>query len=152
APGGFFELFGRPARESACECERTSGVQLGPVLNLLTGDVLGDALRDPNNRIAKIVAANKEDAKVVEELYVAILCRRPSAKELQIGLDALRGNEDDFAKLLAERKRRETELAEREKQMPALAAAWEKSVGRTPMWDVLQPDTLKAADGATLTK
>jgi hypothetical protein len=153
APGGFFELFGRPARESACECERTSGVQLGPVLNLLTGDVLGDALRDPNNRIAKIVAANKDDAKVVEELYVAILCRRPSAKDMEIGLGALRDprNAEDFAKLIAERKRREAEMAAHQQQLPALAAAWEKTISRTPMWEVLQPDTLKAT-GATLAK
>jgi hypothetical protein len=152
APGGFFELFGRPARESACECERSSGVQLGPVLNLLTGDVLADALRDPNNRIAKIVAGSKEDAKVVEELYVAILCRKPTARELQIGLEALRGNDEDFAKLVAERKRRQAELAAHEQQLPALAAAWEKSISRTPTWEVLQPDALKAAGGATLTK
>jgi hypothetical protein len=152
APGGFFELFGRPARESACECERSSGVQLGPVLNLLTGDVLADALRDPSNRICKIVAANKEDGKIVEELYLAILCRMPNSKEMQIGLDALRGNEDDYAKLLAERKLRETDLAAREKQLPALAAAWEQTVGRTPVWEVLEPDTMKAAGGATLTK
>src|SRR5262249_32315354 len=30
-PGGFLELFGKPVRESACECERSSGMMLGPV-------------------------------------------------------------------------------------------------------------------------
>ena len=29
-PSGFLTTFGRPARESACECERSSGLQLGP--------------------------------------------------------------------------------------------------------------------------
>jgi hypothetical protein len=152
APGGFFELFGRPARESACECERTSGVQLGPVLNLITGEVLSEALRDPNNRITKIVSAHKDDAGIVEELYLAILCRRPSAKELQVGLEALRGNEPEHANLLAERKTRETALASHEKQLPTMAAAWEKGISRTPIWEVLQPDAMKSAGGATLTK
>ena len=36
-PSGFLATFGRPARESACECERTSGLQLGPVMALVSG-------------------------------------------------------------------------------------------------------------------
>jgi Protein of unknown function (DUF1553)/Protein of unknown function (DUF1549) len=151
APGGFFELFGRPPRESACECERSSGVQLGPVLNLLTGDVLNEALRDPSNRISKIMAASKDDAKAVEELYLAILCRKPTAKELDIGLEALRSSADDHAKLIAERKQREAALAAYEKQLPALAAAWEGSISRTPVWEVLQPESIKSAAATILT-
>src|SRR5207237_4077951 len=34
-PGGFFNLFGKPPRESSCECERSSSMMLGPVLNLV---------------------------------------------------------------------------------------------------------------------
>jgi hypothetical protein len=33
-PSGFFTNFGRPVRESACECERSNDVQLGPVMAL----------------------------------------------------------------------------------------------------------------------
>src|SRR5436309_1318179 len=58
-PGGFLELLGRPPRESACECERSNAMQLGPVLSLLTGPVLNYAIRDPSNRIAKVVLAEK---------------------------------------------------------------------------------------------
>ena len=79
-PGGFLDLFGKPPRESACECERSGGMMLGPVLNLVNGPVVGDALKDPNNRIAKLVATEKDDAKVIEEIYLAILAggrRRP---------------------------------------------------------------------------
>jgi hypothetical protein len=152
APGGFFELFGRPPRESACECERSSGVQLGPVLNLITGEVLNEALRDPSNRIARIVAANKDDTQVVKDLYVAVLCRQPTAKELEIGLEALRNNDEEFAKLIAQRKQREAELAKYEAQVPALAAAWEQGIARTPVWEVLQPSDMKSAAGATFSK
>ncbi|MBI1832050.1 MAG: DUF1553 domain-containing protein, partial [Planctomycetes bacterium] len=105
-PGGFLELLGRPPRESACECERQSGMQLGPILSLLTGPVLNDAVNDPNNRIAKIVLAEKDDARVVEELYLAILNRRPTPKEIERDVKALVGNDDLFAKLSAERKKR----------------------------------------------
>src|SRR5262249_40984698 len=43
-PSGFLDLFGKPPRESACECERTSGMMLGPVLNLVNGPIVGEAI------------------------------------------------------------------------------------------------------------
>src|SRR5205823_3434097 len=71
-PGGFLDLFGRPPRESACECERTSSsMLLGPVLALVNGPVLQDAVKDPNNRITRIAASQKDDAKLVEELFIS---------------------------------------------------------------------------------
>src|SRR5207248_9025630 len=53
-PGGFLDLFGKPPRESVCECERSSTMMLGPVLNMVNGPVVGEAVKDPNNRIAKL--------------------------------------------------------------------------------------------------
>ena len=50
-PSGFLTTFGRPARESACECERSSGLQLGPVMALVSGPTLGDAIADPGNEL-----------------------------------------------------------------------------------------------------
>jgi hypothetical protein len=58
-PGGFLELFGKPVRESACECERSNTMMLGPVLAMVNGPIVGDAIRDPNNHISKLVAAEK---------------------------------------------------------------------------------------------
>ena len=54
-PSGFLATFGRPARESACECERSSGLQLGPVMALVSGPTIGDAIGDPDNELAKLV-------------------------------------------------------------------------------------------------
>ena len=68
-PGGFLDLFGKPARESACECERSSGMMLGPVLNLVNGPVLADAIKDPNNRLAKLAATEKDDKKLIQEHF-----------------------------------------------------------------------------------
>jgi hypothetical protein len=152
APGSFFDLFGRPPRESACECERSNSILLGPVLSLLTGPVISDALRDPANRINKIAASGADDAKVVEDVYLSVLCRLPNKEELAIGIEALRGNETEHAKLAAERKRREAELAAHEKRIPELQTAWEANVVRTPVWTVLEPSELKASGGATLAK
>ena len=151
-PGGFLALLGRPPRESACECERSNAMQLGPVLSLLTGPVLNDAIKDPANRIAKIVMAEKDDAKVVEELYLAILNRKPTAKEIKIGIEALQGNDEEFARLTAERKKRADAVAEYEKQLPQMVARFEATATRTPTWAPLDAATMKSQGGAIFTK
>jgi hypothetical protein len=89
-PGGFLGLFGRPPRESACECERSSGVVLGQALNLVNGPVIGEAIADPNNRIAALAASITDDARLVDELFVALLCRPPKPEEIETGLKAIR--------------------------------------------------------------
>jgi hypothetical protein len=125
---------------------------LGPVLNLVNGPVLADALRDPTNRIAKLLASEKDDAKLVEELYLATWCRLPNERELKIGIQALQGNDDDFAALQREKDRRKVQLDEHEKRLPQLQAAWEASVSRTPIWTALDPREMKSAGGATLSR
>ncbi len=151
-PGDFLAVLGRPPRESACECERSNAMQLGPVLSFVTGPVVNNPLKDPNNRIAKIVAANKDDARVVEEIFLAILNRRPTDKEIKIGIEALRGNDDEFAKLLAVGKQHVDALAAYEKQFPQAVARFEESATRTPVWTPLEPATMTSLGGATLTK
>ena len=75
------ELFGRPKRSSACECERTSNFTLSHAINLVNGPMIGDAVADPNNRIVGIVKGEKDNRKVVAYLYLAILNRLPTEQE-----------------------------------------------------------------------
>jgi hypothetical protein len=150
-PSGFLDVFGRPPRESACECERSTSLMLGPVLNLINGPVVADAVKDPDNRIAKLVAKEKDDAKVVEEIFYAVLCRQPSRDEISAGVQALRGSGDEYARLSAEHEKAKQALAEYEKHVPALEAKWEKGI-KLSQWTVLTPETLKSAGGTVLTK
>ena len=71
-PSGFLTTFGRPARESACECERSSGLQLGPVMALVSGPTLGDAIADPGNELNRLVATQGDDAKLIDDLFLRI--------------------------------------------------------------------------------
>lgn len=87
--GGFLDLFGRPARETPCECERSSEVSLSQALNLINGPTISDAIIDPEGRIARLMKANPDDARVVEEMYLAALCRRPTEAELAKGKEYL---------------------------------------------------------------
>jgi len=79
----FLSLFGRPERGSACECERSSNISLSHALNLVNGATIGDAVNAGGNRFAKLVEKEKDNTKVIEEIYYAILSRPPSAAEIK---------------------------------------------------------------------
>jgi hypothetical protein len=88
---GFLDLFGRPLRESACECERKTDLSLPQALNLINGKTISDAVADQNGTIAKALMAGATDKDLVEELYLRTLSRKPTAAELDGGLTYLRG-------------------------------------------------------------
>ena len=80
----FLSLFGRPKRQSACECERTSNLTLSHAMSLINGSTIGDAVSAKDNAIEELVEREKDNAKVVEELYMRILSRAPNEKELAL--------------------------------------------------------------------
>lgn len=106
---GFLAATGRPVRESACECERTSGLQMGPVMALINGQDIGDMIADPKNDIAKLVKDQKDDAKMVEELFLRILNRPAQPKEIEAARKLIADVESDHQKLNQAVKTREAE-------------------------------------------
>src|SRR6185437_11132301 len=79
----FLKLFGRPKRETACECERTSNVSLAHALNLVNGPVINNAVDAADSRIVRLVATQPDNRKVIDEIYYAVLNRAPTENELQ---------------------------------------------------------------------
>ncbi len=98
-PSGFLDTFGRPARESSCECERTSGLQLGPVMALVSGPTVAEAIADPNNELTKLVGRESDDAKLVNDLFLRILNRPAKESEIQACLASFAEIGDDHRKL-----------------------------------------------------
>jgi hypothetical protein len=88
---GFLDVFGRPQRESACECERRADFSLPQALNLVNGATISDAVADPKGRVATLVLSGKNEAAMVDELYLASLGRPPSAEERDRGVNYLTG-------------------------------------------------------------
>jgi hypothetical protein len=80
--GGFLDLFGRPERQTSCECERRSDVSLVQALNLVNGSTIAEAVADENGRVAKLILRNASDRQIVDELYLAALGRPPEPREL----------------------------------------------------------------------
>ena len=100
--GGFLQTFGRPVRESACECERAGGVALGPVMALVNGPAVGDVLANPASELTKFVAAEPDDARCVDEIFLRIL-NRPSRPDEQAAVRRLVAEiTADHATLVAE--------------------------------------------------
>ncbi len=127
-PSGFFATFGRPVRESACECERSGGLQLGPVMALISGATIADAIADPTNDLTKLVAAQPDDAQLVNELALRVLNRPAADAEHKAFGNALAELDADHQKLAASLKQRETDVAAR---LPDLMKKRDESIART---------------------
>jgi uncharacterized protein DUF1549/uncharacterized protein DUF1553 len=94
---GFLDVFGRPARESSCECERRSDISLPQALNLMNGRTIADAIADPKGRVAKLILAGAADRAIVEDLYLAALSRFPTPKEYDAALTFLQNGQSRAA-------------------------------------------------------
>lgn len=79
----FLRLFGRPKRETACECERTSNVSLAHALSLVNGPIINNAVDAADSEIVRLVAREPNNRKVVDEIYFAVLNRAPTENELK---------------------------------------------------------------------
>jgi hypothetical protein len=90
ARSDFLKLFGRPSRVSACECERTREPSVGQVLNLLNSPDIQAKLTHEAGTVAKLVREQKDDEKLVDELYLTFFARTPTADERDIGLKHLK--------------------------------------------------------------
>ncbi len=104
---GFLNNLGRPVRESACECERSQELQLGPVMALVSGPTVGTAISDPQCDLPKLAAEPKlTEEELVREIYLRVLSREASDSEVQTVLstvDQIGADHEALSQRLAER-------------------------------------------------
>ena len=152
-PDGFLGTFGRPPRESACECERASGLQLGPIMALISGPTVNDAISDPSNAIAKLANDVKDDRKLINELFLRILNRPATDKEIAASI-ALLGDEIDGDHLVLEKEMEEAQKgvkAELEAKEKARQDAIAKAEGELKAYqEKMAPIVKKATDERNL--
>ena len=96
----FTELFGRPNRESACECARTDSMTLSHAMKMIMGPTINDALANGNNRIIRLAKETKDDGELVNAIYYAVLCRPATAEEIK-AIDFTQGDRTEIAVDLA---------------------------------------------------
>ena len=57
----FLDVFGRPTRETPCECERPREANLAQTLHLLNSTDVQNKVSTPNGRLAGLLKAKKRD-------------------------------------------------------------------------------------------
>ena len=131
-PSGFLSTLGRPARESACECERANDLQLGSVLAMVSGPDVSNAINDKQSQIAKLVAKEKSDRAVVDQLYLRVLNRHATSKEIELALKSFATLKTDHENLITQRNERkklvEVERPQLEKQRLASVKTIEQQI------------------------
>lgn len=90
----FLDVFGRPARMSACECERVDAPALTQALELVNSAEIQRKLTDKAGYAQRLAASDKAHADLATEAFLRVLGRPPRAEELQAATDFLASEPD----------------------------------------------------------
>ncbi len=93
----FLDVFGRPQRISACECERVSEANLAQALHLLNSDEVQNKLSRAGGRADTLASAKdaRPDAEKVEELFYWAWGHKPAKEQLDAALAHIGKHEKD---------------------------------------------------------
>lgn len=114
---GFLANLGRPARESACECERSDELQMSAVMAFLSGPAIAEAIGAEKSDLPKLVASQPDDRKLVEEIYYRVLARKPSEAEVNAALASMKEIDSDHQSLLAKAAQTEADWVKKRSEM-----------------------------------
>ena len=81
----FLDVFGRPKRESVCECERSAEANLSQTLHLLNSEEIQRKLTSDEGRAARFASEKdpRSGPEKVTELYRLCVSRGPTPEELR---------------------------------------------------------------------
>jgi hypothetical protein len=79
----FLKSFGKPSRDTVCECEREGETNLGQALQFISGSTINGKLTSTKNRLSRLLTKKLGSQEMAEELYLATLSRLPSATEVR---------------------------------------------------------------------
>ena len=90
----FLDVFGRPDRRSACECERTDDPALAQALELVSSKEIQRKLAEKTGYAVRLAANKKSHSDNVQELFVRVFSRRPREKESVTAVEYLESEPD----------------------------------------------------------
>jgi hypothetical protein len=94
----FLVAFGQPTRQSSCACERQSQPSLTQALQLSNSLTVETKLKNGGTQFIRgLVASKKSDDDIIEEVYLAALCRHPREIELKKTRDYIAAHPDRAA-------------------------------------------------------
>ena len=77
----FLKIFGKPARLTNSDAERSNETTLAQVFELTAGKTLNAILSHQENKIGQLLKNGKDDLEIIDELYWSILTRPPVDEE-----------------------------------------------------------------------
>lgn len=80
-PSHFLDVFGRPARNSACECERVDSPALGQTLELVNSGELQAKLTADKGYVARLAGNGRPHAENVADVFLRVFGRPPRDNE-----------------------------------------------------------------------
>ncbi|MFO0537549.1 MAG: DUF1549 and DUF1553 domain-containing protein [Planctomyces sp.] len=83
-PSAFLEVFGRPARQTVCACERGVEPSIAQALHLMNSEETMSRIHSRTGTAARLAAAQLLDSELIEELYLLTCSRRPTEAELEL--------------------------------------------------------------------
>lgn len=86
----FLKLFGRPVRQSACECERNAEASVAQVLHLMNAPEIQEKLAHEAGTVARLSREAGTDETLADELYLTFFSRFPTTDERQAAIAYLR--------------------------------------------------------------
>lgn len=75
------DTFGRPDPNQDPPCERTPDATMTQALHMMNAPKIQQKIADDASRAAQLAASEKTPSQIIEELYLAIYSRMPSAEE-----------------------------------------------------------------------
>ena len=100
---GFLDVFGRPARFKACECERIDAPTLSQGLEIVNSKQIQEKLMAPDGFVQQLVS-NQQSAEMNSRLvFWTLLGRAPSDEELAVAVSHL-ANRGDAEQTLDEKR------------------------------------------------
>ncbi len=90
----FMALFGKPSRLQTCECERTGETTLAQTMEMVSGELITELLRDPENRVANSVQSSETASQFIDNLWWSALSRSPTQDEAASMLDHVTKSSD----------------------------------------------------------
>ena len=93
-PAAFLDIFGRPGRMSACECERVDAPALTQALELVNSAEIQRKLTEATGFAHQIALTETSNSDRATRIFLRTLGRAPRTEELKISVDYLDGQSD----------------------------------------------------------
>ena len=94
-PSYFLTLFGRPARTSVCECERSGEPSIAQALHLMNAPEIEAKIHSRRGTARTLARSDQPPASLIDELFLGTLSRFPTEGERRVMLDLFRDEKGD---------------------------------------------------------